>query len=141
MASNNPVLIICDVPVIHRPKPKRIHKMQYNMSHNNNGLLNNRRLNPGKNSRKNHHENKINKLNNKTSGKISFNLDLISLEEIENDFNEFKSKNEEIEVQKELLNLLRKAKNNNHQKENIRRNFGKFTEMNCPDCKNCELIV
>ena len=141
MASNNPVLIICDVPVIHRPKPKRIYKMQYNMSHNNNGLLNNRRLNPGKKTRKNHHENKINKLNNKTFGKISFNLDLISLEEIENDFNEFKSKNEEIEVQKELLNLLRKAKNNNHQKENIRRNFGKFTEMNCPDCKNCELIV
>ena len=141
MASNNPVLIICAEPVIHRPKPKRIHKMQYNMSYNNNGLLNNRRLNPGKYSRKNHHENKINKLNNKSSGKISFNLDLISLEEIENDFNEFKSKNEEIEAQKELLNLLRKAKNNNHQKENIRRNFGKFTEMNCPDCKNFELIV
>ena len=52
MASNNPVLIICDVPVIHRPKPKRIYKMQYNMSHNNNGLLNNRRLNPGKKTEK-----------------------------------------------------------------------------------------
>ena len=115
--------------------------MQYNMSHNNNGLFSNRRLNPGKNSRKNYHENKINKLNHKTSVKHSFNLDLISLEEIENDFNEFKSKSEEIEVQKELLNLLRNANNNNHQKENIRRNFGKYTEMNCPDCKNFELIV
>ena len=125
MDSNNLVLIICDEPVIHKPKPKRIHKIQYNMSHSNNNLFNNRQLKADKIQRKNYHDNEINKINYKASKNLPFNLDLISLEEIENDFNEFKSKSEEIEAQKELLNLLRKA-NNNHKKENICRNFRNF---------------
>ena len=127
MDSNNLALIICDEPVIHKPKPKRIHRMEYSMSHSNNGLFNNRRLNQGKILRKKYHENKNNKINNRISRNLPFNLDLISLEEIENDFNEFKSKNEEIEVQKELLNLLKKANNNKYKRENIRtlRNFKK----------------
>ena len=125
MDSNNLVLIICDEPVIHKPKPKRIHKIQYNMSHGNNNLFNNRRLKADKIQRKNYHDNEINKINYKASKNLPFNLDLISLEEMENDFNEFKSKSEEIEVQKELLNLLRNA-NNNNKKENICRNFRNF---------------
>ena len=119
MDSNNLVLIVCDEPVIHKPKPKRIHKMQYSISGGNNALFNNRPLNPKKIPRKKYYDNKNNKINYKTSSKLPFNLDLISLEEIENDFNEFKTKNEEVEVQKELLNLLKKANNINHKKKNI----------------------
>ena len=126
MDSNNLVLIICDEPIIHRPKPKRIHKIQNSMSNCNNGLFNNRHFNQGKNQRKNCYNSRNNKINYKASRKLPFNLDLISLEEIENDFNEFKFKREEIKVQKELLNLLRKSNNNNHKKENICRTFRNF---------------
>ena len=136
MSSIEPLLIIYDHPII-KPKPKRIHKMQYNMSHNNNGLLNNRRLNPGKNSRKNHHENKINKLNNKSSGKLSFNLDLISLEEIENDFKLIKSKSEEIEVQRELINLMKRASDESYRNESYK-NFQRIKRPQNPFCKNIE---
>ena len=41
----------------------------------------------------------------------SFNLDFISLEEIEKDFKEFKSKSEELEVQNELISLMFEADN------------------------------
>ena len=30
MASIEPLLNICDEPIIHKPKPKRIHKIQNN---------------------------------------------------------------------------------------------------------------
>ena len=139
MASIKPVLIICDETVIHKPKPKRINKIQNNVSHINNGYFNNRLLNQNKMIRRHNHEKK-NKFNNKTSEKISFNLDLISLEEIENDFNEIKSKNEELEVQKELLNLLRNA-NNNFKKKNYCNNSRKFKRPKNPDYKNYELII
>ena len=42
---------------------------------------------------------------------LPFNLNSISLEEIENDFKEFKIKNEETEVQRELIDLILKADN------------------------------
>ena len=108
MASIKPILIICDESVIHKPKPKRINKIQNYILHINLGHFNHSQLNQNKNktNRRHNHEKKK-KNNNKTSEKISFNLGLISLEKIENDFNEFKLKNEEIEVQKELLNLLK----------------------------------
>ena len=48
MASIKPVLIICDEPVIHKPKPKRINKIQNNVSHINNCYFNNRLLNQNK---------------------------------------------------------------------------------------------
>ena len=141
MASIKPVLIICDEPIIHKPKPKRINKIQSNMSYFNNGLFSNRQFNQNKISRRhNHGKNNKNNYNNKKSEKISFNLDLISLEEIENDFNEIKSKNEEIEVQKELLNLLRNA-NNHYKNENCPNNFRKFKRPKNPDYKNFELLI
>ena len=112
MASIKPVLIICEEPIIHKPKPKRINKIQSNMSYIRKDHFSNRLFIKNKMSRKLNHG-KRSKIahNNEKPEKISFNLDLISLEEIENDFNEIKSKNEELEVQKELLNLLRKANN------------------------------
>ena len=141
MASIKPVLIICEEPIIHKPKPKRINKIQSNMPYIHKDHFSNRLFNKNKMSRKhNHGKRSKNDHNNEKSEKISFNLDLISLEEIENDFNEIKSKNEELEVQKELLNLLRNA-NNNYKKENYPNNFGKFKRPKKPDYKNFELII
>ena len=141
MASIKPVLIICEEPIIHKPKPKRINKIQSNMSYIHKDHFSNRLFIKNKMSRK-HNHGKRSKIahNNEKPEKISFNLDLISLEEIENDFNEIKSKNEELEVQKELLNLLRKA-NNKYKKENYPNNFGKFKRPKNPDYKNFELII
>ena len=139
MTSIEPILIICDEPIIHKPKPKRIYKTKNNISYIDSEHFSNRLFNPCKMTRK-HNNEKRNKNNNKASDKISFNLDLISLEEIENDFNVIKSKDEEFEVQKELLNLLRNT-NNNYKKENCHNNFGKFKRPKNPDYKNFELIL
>ena len=141
MASNEHVLIICDEPMIHKPKPKRINIIQNNVQNINSGHFNHRQLNQDKNKinrRLNHEKKKKN--NNKKSEKMTFNLDLISLEEIENDFNEFKSKSEEMEAQKELLNLLRNA-NNNYKEENYCNNFRKFKRPKNPNYKNLELVI
>ena len=63
MAYIKPVLIICDEPIIHKPKPKRINKIQSNMSYFNNGLFSNRQFNQNKMSRR-HNHGKINKIKN-----------------------------------------------------------------------------
>ena len=145
MSSIKPAIIICEDPIIHKPKPRRTHKIQNNIPHQyNNGLFSNRPLNQSKKFRKNNNNgNKNNnKVKNKTSDKLSFNLDLISLEEIENDFKEFKSKSEETEVQRELLNLLRNANNNNYNNNDLTcRKFGKYKRPENPDCKNYELVI
>ncbi len=62
---------------------------------------------------------------------LSFNLDLISLEEIDNDFKEFKSKSEETEVQNELINLLKETNN-----ESLNENFQTIKRPEKPFCKN-----
>ena len=139
MASVEPLLIICDEPIIHKPKPKRIHKIQNNTPCNNNGLFNNRLLKPKTSRTNNHHENKNNKIKNKQK-KLSFNLDLISLEEIENDFNDFKSKSEDIEVQKELITLLKKTNNNGNCNRRCI-NIGKYKRPINPVYKNYELVI
>ena len=46
----------------------------------------------------------------------NLNLDLISLNEIDNDFKDFKSKKEAQIVQKEITNLMKKAKMNKKNK-------------------------
>ena len=132
MASIKPLLIVSDQPIIHKPKPKRIFKIQNNMSNHYNELRNNREIKQKISKYKHENENKNKKIKKKKSKRLSFNLDLISLEEIENDFNDFKSKNEEIEVQRELLNLL--IKNNNNQRYCI--NKGKYKRPENPFFKN-----
>ena len=84
--NSDPLLVICNTPKIYHPKPKRINKIM--------------------NYKEEQRKYKIKKILKK---KI-LNLDLISTEEIENDFIEFKNKNEEIEVQKELFSLIKKTK-------------------------------
>ena len=112
MATTKPIIIICTEPKIHKPKPKRINKKSNIFCYNKKGLYNNRQIKP-RNSRMNNNDHKKsntkNFIHDEKNKNLSFNLDLISLEEIENDFKDFKSKNEEIEVQRELLNLIKKA--------------------------------
>ena len=50
----------------------------------------------------------------------NFNLDLISINEINKDFSEFKSRKEEMKVKKELLNLIKKVKKSKNNKNNAK---------------------
>ena len=136
MASKEPLLIIYAEPKIHKPKPKRIIKKpnisniyQYNKKSNHH----NRYSNPRSSKMNNHDQKKMK--NYVKNEKLSFNLDLISLEEIENDFKEFKSKSEEIEVQKELINLMRRASDESYRNDNYR-NFQRIKRPQNPFCTN-----
>ena len=136
MASTEPLLIICAEPKIHKPKPKRINKKsniyQYNKKSNNyNRHLNHR-------SQRNNYEQKKNKnCLHEDKNEMCFNLDLISLEEIENDFKLFKSKSEEIEVQRELINLMKRASDESYRNESYK-NFQRIKRPQNPFCKNIE---
>ena len=114
MATTQPTIIKYAEPKILRPKPKRINKKSNIIQFNKKYLYNNRQIKP-KNIRLNNIEHKKNNMkyftHTEKNKNLSFNLDLISLEEMENDFKEFKSKNEEIEVQRELINLILKTDN------------------------------
>ena len=107
MATQEPILIICPVAKIHKPKPKRINKKSNIFSYNKKNNFNNKQIKQ-RTSRIGNHEHKKNIKNNHQE-KFSFNLDMISLQEIENDFKIFKSKSEEIEEQRELIKLIGKA--------------------------------
>ena len=107
--TSEPQCIICDSPRIKRPKAERIRKI------------------------------KNEKIFLCNKPRIEFNLDKISLSEIEKDFIEFKFKNEEKKVQNELLNLLQKAKTNKVNKNYLTRKtpqrpLYKYYE-------NCELVI
>ena len=136
MASTEPLLIICAEPKIHKPKPKRINKksniFQYNKKSNNyNRHLNHR-------PQRNNYEQKKNKnYLHEDKNEMCFNLDLISLEEIENDFKLIKSKSEEIEVQRELINLMKRASDESYRNESYK-NFQRIKRPQNPFCKNIE---
>ena len=134
MASKEPLLIICAEAKIHKPKPKRINKKSYIYQYNKKPNHYNRYSNP-RTSRMNNHDQK--KKNYEKNEKLCFNLDLISLEEIENDFKEFKSKSEEIEVQRELINLMRKANDESCRNDSFK-NLHKIKRPQKPYCTNIE---
>ena len=136
MASVKPLLIICDEPIIHKPKPKRIHKIQNNTPYRKDKSKS-RALKPKHLRVNNQQENDTFKIKKIQSQEIKFNLDLISLEEIENDFECFESKSEEIEVQKELLNLLKNESDNSEYGKNIR----KCKRPQNPLYENFEMII
>ena len=134
MAKTEPVLIICKEPKIHKPKPKRVNKktniFQYNKSN-----INNRQSNK-KTNKINNQENRRGKnyFGEDKRKQYSFNLDLISFEEIENDFKIFKSKSEEIEEQRELINLLKKSCDESCRNDN----FQKIRRPKKPSCINID---
>ena len=122
MAAKEPLVIACSNSKIFRPKPKRINK-KYNIYQYNKKCVYNNRQPKQKNSKADYNnESKKNALKNylyeEKNKALSFNLDFISLEEIDKDFKEFKSKSEELEVQNELINLMKMA-DNEYYNENV----------------------
>ena len=123
MAAKEPLVIACSNSKIFRPKPKRINK-KYNIYQYNKKCVYNNRQPKQKNSKADYNnESKKNALKNylyeEKNKALSFNLDFISLEEIDKDFKEFKSKSEELEVQNELINLMKKADNEYYYSDNV----------------------
>ncbi len=104
VVSNEPKFIICETDIIYKPKPKKLYKSNLKLS-----PLNNLAKSSNENQA---HARKIKKkrenlnLNLKKNVTKSQNFDLISFEEIENDFKELKVQSERIQVENELLKLL-----------------------------------
>ena len=137
MSKSEPIVIICPVAKIHKPKPRRLNKKTNIYQYNKKCNINQKQLKQ-KPLKLNSHEYKKNLkkvFHEDKKEKVSFNLDLISLEEIENDFKEFKSKNEEIEEQRELIKLIGKA-NEEYYKKDCIRNMHKIKRPLKPFCKN-----
>ncbi len=135
MAAKEPLIIVCSNSKIYRPKPKRINKKYNIYQHNKKCAYNNRQPKQRNLRMENNNEYKKNIIKNylyeEKKKNLSFNLDLISLEEIDNDFKEFKSKSEEIEVQNELINLMKKTNN-----ESLKEQFQNIKRPEKPFCKN-----
>ena len=114
MAAKEPIIIMSSSSKIYNPKPKRMNKKYNIYQYNKKCVYNNRQLKTRKLMSDFNYENKKNCIKNyfyeDKNKALSFNLDLISLEEINKDFKEFKSKSEELEVQNELVSLIKEEK-------------------------------
>ena len=100
---NEAKYIISDINIIYKPKPKRLYKTNLKLS----------TLSHGNKTKKQ----KLKKLGKNNDLKLkkksivkSQNFDLVSFEEIENDFKLLKAKSEIFEVENELLKLLENTK-------------------------------
>ena len=97
--SNEPKFIVSDINIIYKPKPKRLYKTNLKLAPHSH--VNKIKKQKHKKSSENFD------LNLKKQGSAkSQNIDLISFEEIENDFKMLKAKSEIFEVENELLKLL-----------------------------------
>ena len=135
MAAKEPLVIVCSNSKIYKPKPKRMNKKYNIYQYNKKCSYNNRqpkqknlRVDFNNESKKNIIKNYLHDEKNKA---LSFNLDFISLEEMDKDFKEFKSKSEELEVQKELMNLMKETDN-----ECYNENYQIIKRPEKPFCKN-----
>ena len=112
MKSKNEKIICCEVKKIHKPKPRKMFKINDCFKGYNKYPYGQRKI-PNYNNDINKKKKNEN-LNRKKSNKFDF--ESISLEEIESDFMAFKEKNEALKVEKELLQILlnppNKEKNN-----------------------------
>ena len=103
---DEPKMIISDINIIYKPKPKRIYQNNLKLfpisdfpGHSHKNKKSNRQKH--KKKRENWNINMKKECITKSQ-----NFDLISFEEIENDFKELKAKSEIFEVENELLKLL-----------------------------------
>ena len=104
--SNEPELIMNDINIIYRPKPKKVYKSNFELSPKSNTISNQDSKTHGK-KHKNRKKHENLNLNLKKNGMTkSQNFDLISFEEIENDFKMLKAQSERVQVENELLKLL-----------------------------------
>ena len=146
MNSNDPLLILSEAPKIYKPKPKRLVITPINLPNwkyvKINGhpcktpVTKTKYLN---NPRKKHHANtaKPNMPNKKDESENKFDFDLISLEEIENDFNNFKARSEILKAENELISLMRR----NSTKDSLNEDNNKSIERaKNPFFNNCDEI-
>ena len=117
--SDKPKLIISKTNIIYKPKPKKIYKSKPNYSLN---LYPNKsyQINPKRKNKKNLD---LNLKNNAKSEK--FDVESISLEEMEKDFKRLKAKREISKVEEELKQIMEEStkdksreKNSNKKKKN-----------------------
>ena len=100
-----------EYPKLYKPKPKKF-CISHNILHSKRSNKKKFTLSPPTNTNLN--LNKLKKKNeNKTKKREKLDLDKISLEEIERDFNELKARSEIFEVENELLSLLRNSTKEN----------------------------
>ena len=107
MKSKNEKIICCEVKKIHKPKPKKLFKI-------NDCFKGNSKYNPGQRKITNYNnemsKKRVNEhINKKKVNKYDF--ESISLEEIENDFMNFKAKSEALKVENEFLKILLESSN------------------------------
>ena len=108
--SNEPKLLVSDINIIYKPKPKKVYISNFELSSKTNFTTNH--LESKMHNRKHKHRKKHENWNLKKNGITkSQNFDLISLDEIEKDFKELKARREIVQVQKELLKLLENSTN------------------------------
>ena len=105
VVSNEPKLIVSEPNIIYKPIPKKVYNSNMKFSHFSNYSSINQKNRIDNNKNKHKKKCKNWNLNNNKKGKKQ-NFDLISLEEIENDFKKLKAKSEIVEVENELLKLL-----------------------------------
>ena len=111
-----------DSPILYRPKPKRL-CISYNLFKNKNKHKKHFTLSPTTNEQK---------MNN-----AKLNFDEISFKEIESDFKLLKARSEIIEVENELLSLLRNSTKENSIEEDLKDNI-KIKRPKNPFLKNLE---
>lgn len=105
VVSDTPKIIVNDINIIYKPKPKKVYKSNLKLS----PISNIPERVHGK--RRHHHKNKKTDeywdLNlNKNRITKSQNFESISFEEIENDFKNLKARTERIQFENELLKIL-----------------------------------
>ena len=108
--SEEPKLVVSDINVIYKPKPKRAYKPNTKSS----PLTYFNRKGSRKENRQKHKPTKKGNMEinmKKDWISKSQNFELISFEEIENDFKKLKASSEIFEVENELLNLLENSTN------------------------------
>ena len=98
-----------EYPKIYKPKPKKL-CMSHNLAINKNSYRKHFLLSPTTNS----------KMSNKNKKDFKLDIDDISVEEIESDFNILKARSEIIEVENELLSLIRNSTKDNSLEEDNR---------------------
>ena len=114
--SDKPKLIISKTNIIYKPKPKKLYKSSQNFSLSH--LPNNSyQLYPKKKIPKKFDLN----LKKTKSEKLKFDMDSVSLEEMEKDFNRLKAKREITIVERELKQILEDSTKEKSSEDNKRK--------------------
>ena len=126
-------------PILYRPKPKKLY-ITHNIVKDKNSYKKHFPLSPTSNSNFNFknmkNKNHIKK-NCKEKKNSKFDINKISLEEIETDFNLLKHRSEVIEVENESLSLLRNSTKENSMEDDTKDNI-KIKRPKNPFLQNLE---